>query len=187
MPVLQKIAQEWGAEVPFTRPSELAQDRSSHIGVVVHALEWLAEHKNQWYDYVMLLQPTVPLRTAQDIDAAIEIAAKTNADSVISVFPADRHPYLAKSVCPDGRLQDMVFRIENDLPRQGLPPAYTLNGAIYLIRSKFLIEHQTWYSDNTFAYVMPPERSLDIDTDWEFHLTDLVLKDPEYHVHYRNR
>ena len=72
-----------------------------------------------------------------------------------------------------------MFRIEKDLPRQTLPPAYTLNGAIYLIKAEVLKRNRSWYNENTFAYVMPHERSVDIDSEWDLYVADLILTDRE--------
>jgi N-acylneuraminate cytidylyltransferase/CMP-N,N'-diacetyllegionaminic acid synthase len=183
---IAEASRQWGAEVPFVRPAYLAQDLSSHIDVVIHAIEWLEQAELVVPDYIMLLQPTVPLRSANDIDAAVRIAYKTKADSVVSVYPCERHPFLAKQIDADGRLSDFVFRIESDLPRQTLPPAYSLNGAIYLIKPQVLKERHSWYSENTYAYVMPTERSADIDSDWDFYVTDLILRDQMNHENHQD-
>lgn len=180
-PEIAEVSRQWGAEVPFLRPAYLAQDLSSHIDVVIHTVDWLAQAEKLFPDYVMLLQPTVPLRSSSDIDAAVQMAYKAGADSVISVYPCEKHPFLTKQVAPDGRLLDFVFQIESDLPRQTLPPAYTLNGAIYLIKPQVLKERHSWYGENTYAYVMPAERSVDIDSDWDFYVADLILRDRIQH------
>jgi CMP-N,N'-diacetyllegionaminic acid synthase len=172
-----QVSRQWGAEVPFMRPPELAGDRSSHIAVIVHAVHWLESHRGERPDYVMLLQPTSPLRTAEDIDTAIDLAEEKGADSVVSVCPAREHPYVSKSITPDGRLQNFVPTPAGYLPRQALPPVYVLNGAIFLIQLSVLLEQETLYTDRTFAYVMPLERSLEIDTPWDLYLADLVLRD----------
>ena len=79
---IARSAQAWGAEVPFKRPEELAQDQSSHLDVVLHALQWYQLQHRALPEYVMLLQPTSPLRTANDIDAAISLAAQKQADAI---------------------------------------------------------------------------------------------------------
>ena len=178
---IARVAQEWGAEVPFLRPAELARDDSPHIPVVVHAIEWLESQENMRPDYVLLLQPTSPLRSTEDIDNAISLALEKSADSVVSVCQAFSHPYLTKRITADGRLEDFGYRPEGYLARQALPPAYIVNGAIYLVRRDVLIEQQTFYTEQTYAYVMPPERSLDIDTPWDLYLADLILKDKMKH------
>ena len=173
---------EWGAEVPFIRPAELAQDHSDHISVMAHALDWLKTAKQTTPDYVMLLQPTSPLRTTEDIDTAIHIAQERNADAVVSVCEADKHPYLCKSITEDGTLTDFVSADIVYLRRQDLPPAYALNGAIYLNRPEVLLRERTFTPPGTCAYIMPPERSLDVDTPWDLHVVDLILRDRN-HTH----
>ena len=108
--------------------------------------------------------------------AATALADAVSADSVVSVSLTPSHPHLAKRVTSDGRLEDFVAHPQVDR-RQDLEPVYSLNGAIYLARRAQLIENQSFYGPRTYAYVMPPERSLDVDTDWELHLCDLVLRD----------
>ena len=174
---IAKVAREWGADVPFMRPPELAQDDSPHLEVIRHALRWLDSENQAQLDYLMLLQPTSPLRTTEDIDRAIVLATEKDADAVVSVCQTHDHPYLSKQVTPDGRLLDFVEKPQGYLARQRLPPAYSLNGAIYLVRRSVLLERDDWYTDGTFAYIMPPERSLDIDTPWDLHLVNLILRD----------
>ncbi len=182
---IARVARQWGAEVPFMRPPELAQDDSSHVAVVIHAVRWLESHQGARPDYVLLLQPTSPLRGPEDIDASIHLALDRDADAVISVCPTRDHPYLCKRITPDGLLLDFAPKPEGYLPRQILPPAYALNGAIYLVRCNVLLAQETWYTDRTFAYIMPPERSLDIDTSWDLYLAGLILKDRRNASHER--
>lgn len=172
---IAQISRDWGAEVPFRRPPELAQDDSPHLAVVFHAVNWLRSNQGLGPDYVIILQPTSPLRTEKDIDAAVETAIAKDADAVVSVCPSREHPYLSKRTTPDGRLLDFGPWPEGYLRRQVLPQSYSLNGAIYLARCDVLLERETWYTENTFAYVMPPERSLEIDTAWDLHLAELIL------------
>ena len=136
---IAQVAREWGAEVPFLRPAELARDDSPHIPVVVHAVEWLESHEDMRSDYVLLLQPTSPLRSTEDIENAIRLALEKDADSVVGVCEASSHPYLTKRITADGRLQDFGPRPEGYLARQSLPPAYIANGAIYLRRGNMVI------------------------------------------------
>lgn len=178
---IAQTAREWGAQVPFMRPTELAQDGSPHIPVVTHAVEWLESHEHVKYDYVLLLQPTSPLRSPQDIDKSIRLALENDADSVVSVCEAPYHPYLAKNIV-DGRLKNFLpppegFPAKAYLARQKLPKSFVNNGAIYLVRRDVLMERQTLYTERSYAYVMPAERSLDIDTPWDLHLAGLILKD----------
>jgi N-acylneuraminate cytidylyltransferase/CMP-N,N'-diacetyllegionaminic acid synthase len=117
------------------------------------------------------------LRSTEDIDKSIALAEGKKADAVVSVCPTHDHPYLSKRVAEDGRLSDFVDKPQGYLARQKLTPAYSLNGAIYLVRRSVLMERDDWYTERTFAYIMPPERSLDIDTPWDLHLVELILRD----------
>jgi CMP-N,N'-diacetyllegionaminic acid synthase len=172
-----KVSMQWGAEVPFLRPRELAGDDSPHVPVVIHAVEWIRSHDHASPEYVLLLQPTLPFRTSLDIEQAMDLITEKNAESVVSVTEAPCHPYLVKSLTEDGRLKDFVETPAGYLRRQALPPAYAINGAIYLVRSDVLLAGKTFYAERTYAYVMPPERSLDIDTPWDLHLADLLMKE----------
>lgn len=169
------VALEEGAEVPFLRPAELARDDMPTMPVILHAVMWLAEQEDYRPEHILLLQVTSPLRTAQDIDAAISMAAERQADAVVSVCEAAVHPYWVKTVGEDGKLADFLKLDRACTRRQDLPAAYALNGAIYLGRRSVLVERQTWYTDRTYAYVMPAERSLEIDTPWDLRLAELIV------------
>ena len=174
---IAKVAQDYGAEVPFVRPSELALDNTPHIDVMIHALNWLEAQPEGECPYVMLLQPTVPFRTAEDIDAAIQLAAAKQAPAVISVCEVERHPYIMKRVLEDGTMSDFL---PSDIPylrRQALPLCYALNGAIYLVRPALLRREKTFCPKGAYAYIMPPERSLDIDSPWNLQVADLIMRD----------
>ena len=123
----------------------------------------------------MLLQPTSPLRTAEDIDAAIRLAEEKNADAVVSVTAVDRHPFQMKVIDENGKLTPFMKTELADSRRQDLPPVFGLNGAIYLVRRTVLQESKTWCPAGALAYVMPAERSLDVDTPWDLRLADLLL------------
>lgn len=177
-PEIAEVARHHGAEVPFMRPPELARDDTPGIEPVLHALRWLDDHEAYRPEMAMLLQPTSPLCAVEDIEAAINIAITARADAVVSVSPVHQHPYWMKRVTEDGRLTDFLLS-DHQIPsrRQELPPLYAVNGAIYLADTRMLLERQTFYTDRTYAYVMPSERSLDIDTAWDLYLGDLVLRD----------
>lgn len=176
-PAIAAAARELGGEVPFLRPADISGDSASPMLAIDHALAWLKEHKQWQPDYVLLLQPTSPLRLAEDIDNACRLALEKDADAIVSVCEATPHPYLTRTVAPDGRIDDFL-KLPGGYPRrQDFPPVFALNGALYLAKRHILEEKGTFYTDRTFAYVMPVERSLDIDTPWELHLADLLLRE----------
>ena len=179
-PQIADVARQWGAEAPFLRPPELAEDETLIYPVLVHATLWLEEQQGYRPDYVMLLQPTSPLRTAEDIDNSIRLALEKDADGVVSLCRAKHHPYWTKSITEEGRIGDFMVL---DKPveqaygrRQDLPPAYAINGSIYLVKRDILLERQTFYTEHTYPYVMPVERSLDIDTLWDLQIAELALR-----------
>lgn len=172
-----RIALQLGAEVPFLRPHDLSGDRSLGIDVAYHALEWLEVKEGYFCDYIVYLQPTSPLRTAQDIESAFQMALDRSAEAVISVTPAVQHLYLLRWIDESGCLMELAERPEKDVQRQMLPDLFSLNGAIYLVSSESLHRKRSWYPERTYAYVMPNERSLDVDTSWDLYLADLILRD----------
>lgn len=174
------VATQFGAEVPFLRPPHLAQDDTPTIDVLIHLLDWLAQNADYRPDLVMLLQPTSPLRMAEDVREARLLLDAKQADSVVSVCLSEQHPYWMKQVDDDQRLRPFLNPTETHTRRQNLPPTYALNGAIYLAKRELILTQRSFYTDNSYAYIMPPERSLDIDTPWDLHLVDLILRDKKY-------
>ncbi len=172
------VARAHGADTPYVRPAELARDDTLSMDVVIHALQWFDAHEGCCPRWLCLLQPTSPLRTAEDIDAAVALALQHDADAVVSVSESHHHPLWQKRLAPDGRISDYVQAPTRPLRRQDLAPAYALNGAIYLAKTNLLRAQRTWYTPHTFAYVMPPQRSLDVDSSWDLHLADLILSEP---------
>jgi CMP-N,N'-diacetyllegionaminic acid synthase len=171
-------AQPFGAEVPFLRPAELARDDTPTTDSVAHAVRWLDEHQGYRPEAVMILQPTCPLRSAEDIRRALALYVEKDAESVVAVCEAKQHPLWMKQIEADGRLTAYVPDWQHATRRQDLPKVYALNGALFLAQRNLLVEQNTVYSSRTFAYVMPKERSLDIDTPWDLHVAELLLTHP---------
>lgn len=175
------VCRSWGAEVPFMRPAELAQDDSPHLAAVLHALEWVESDEGSRPGYVLLLQPTSPLRTAEDIDAAVALARDRDADGVLAVSAVKAHPYQLREIVVDGTLTEFVVGSPppgtSQTRRQAFPDVYAVNGAIYLTRRDVLVEEKTFQPRRTFPYVMPMSRSLQIDEPWDMHVAKLILED----------
>lgn len=165
------VARQWGAQVPFLRPAELAQDDTPGMAPVLHALEQLPE-----FDAVLLLQPTSPLRTTQDIDACISLAHTLQASAAVSVCEPEKHPYWMYRLSDDQRLRTLIDA-PNVSCRQDLPPVYGLNGALYYACADWLKQHRTFVTDETVAYLMSRERSVDLDTLFDWKLAELLLKE----------
>lgn len=174
---IARVSRQFGADVPFYRPDELAQDDSPHVDSLIHALRWLESDEGSMPEYCVLLQPTCPLRIASDIDGAVDLAVTRRADAVLGVCEASDHPYLARMINEDGSIKEFVDVDIEYYARQFFPKAYRVNGAVYVNRSEALIQSKQMFPEGTLAYVMPASRSWDIDTPWEFHVVDLLLRD----------
>jgi CMP-N,N'-diacetyllegionaminic acid synthase len=174
---IARIAEEWGAQVPFMRPAELSLDTSSTIDVALHAISWLEQAEGRMPDYLLLLQPTSPLRTREDIDSARRMASERDAEAVVSICEAIHHPYLTKRLGEDCTLSEFMPDGRICTRRQDFPPAYALNGAIYLSSISSLLRDKTFLPERTYGCIMPADRSIDIDTPWDLHLADLILRD----------
>ena len=173
---IANTARQHGAEVPFSRPPELAQDNTPGIAATLHAVSWLEENEGYLPNIVVNLQPTSPFRTCSDIDAAIGLLFERNADSVVSVTAAGSHPYWMKTIDDNGWMRDLIQQSEPTFLRQQLPSVYSLNGAIYLAHRDVLLSTGGWYTPRTAAYIMPSERSLDIDTPWDLSVARLAAE-----------
>ena len=168
---IANVAKSCGALVPFKRPKHLSNDKALSLPVVQHAVELMEAEQGCQYDLVIMLQPTTPLRKTEDIDNAINLLFETNADSVISVVEVEGHHPLRMKRVVDGRLINYIDQGHEDMrPRQELPPVYIRNGAIYATRRDVLMDSNSFTGADSRAYIMPNERSVNIDT-----LQDLML------------
>lgn len=163
------VAASFGCDVPFKRDPTLASDAATSIEVVIDALE-----RCSGYDLVVLLQPTSPLRTAQDIDKAIEQCETLDAPACVSVCETEQSPYWMFTLEREAYLLPIVQR-PLLARRQDLPSTYILNGAVYVARTDWLLKERTFISTTTVAYVMPASRSVDIDTEEDFHQVQTSL------------
>ncbi|MCF7917306.1 MAG: acylneuraminate cytidylyltransferase family protein [Candidatus Omnitrophica bacterium] len=178
---IAEVARKYNIEVPFLRPKHLARDNSSHVSVVLHALKWLYENESYQPDFIMVLQPTSPLRNAEDVDSAIRIIDTHNANSVVSVCLTHYHPYLINKIDKNGKLVKFIDNApglgSELIRRQSMPAAYFINGAIFLTRCSILLKQNILVSDSTYPYIMPEERSLQIDEPFDYYLVDLIMND----------
>lgn len=165
------IARKWDCEVPFVRPAELAEDATPGIAPVLHALA-----KVPGYDYTVLLQPTTPLRIADDIDLCLERCAVEQACSCVSVAESDKSPFWMYWVGENGRLEPILKSKRDNIRRQDLPLALVLNGAVYVAQTDWLIKNKSFIGEGTIAYIMPRERSLDVDTEFDLWLVNNLVK-----------
>jgi CMP-N,N'-diacetyllegionaminic acid synthase len=173
---IAQIARQYGAEVPFLRPQELARDETPTLPVMQHVLAQLKAAGDTEPEIVVLLQPTSPLRRARDIDAAVAMLQQTQADSVVSLCAAEHHPAWMKRIeC--GRVLPFLENAPEYTRRQDLPPVYRLNGAVYVTRRRILLEQNCILGRDTRALVMDAESSVDIDTPLDLKIAALIMQE----------
>lgn len=168
---IAQVARANGAEVPFLRPEELASDTAKTIDVILHVIKCLREI-GQEFDILVLLQPTEPLRTCDDVDAAIETYFEYGCEALASVSEVDDHPILVRSI--QNKKLKPLLNISSTVRRQDMPKYYRVNGCIY-INAISEINVKTSFNDNPIPYIMEKSHSVDIDE-----LNDLALA--EYYI-----
>ena len=174
---IAEISKKYGAEVPFMRPKELAEDNAKGIDVVLHAIDWLRKNdRREQHDLLMLLQPTSPLRATEDIDKAIELLFLKEAKAIVSVCEVDHHPLWSNTLPEDGCMKNFISQEITNKNRQELPVFYRLNGAIYLAYCAYIKEQKSFFGKDTFAYIMPKSRSVDIDNEIDLKLAEILIK-----------
>jgi len=167
------VARSHGAETPFVRPPELARDDTPGVDPVLHAVEAL---KPEHFDYVVLLQPTSPLRTVADIDGCIKRCLDHDWPCLISVTEAAISPYFTFSMDPGGRMEPVIAQERFHTRRQDLPRSFEPSGAVYVARCDWLASARSYLTLETRGYEMPRQRSWDIDELLDFEICELLLK-----------
>lgn len=165
------IAQQYKAET-IKRPKELANDTATTFDAIDHAIDNYPQ-----YDYIVLLQPTSPLRTNRHIDEAIELLMSKNADATISVCEMDHSPLWSNTLPADANMSAFIRDEVKNKRSQDLERYYRLNGAIYICKIDILLEKKSFFLDNNiYAYVMDRNSSVDIDEEVDFVIADALIK-----------
>lgn len=169
-----EIAQGCGADIPFLRCQEFASDIADSWDVVRFVLKQYKQ-LGQTFDMVTLLQPTSPLRDANDIRAAYRLFGEKKAEAVVSVSEAEHSPLLMNTL--DASLSLNGFINLNEVGRrQSMPPYYQINGAIYMVKTYILDNISDLYGERSYAYIMSREKSIDIDSMVDFKVAEIILK-----------
>jgi CMP-N-acetylneuraminic acid synthetase len=178
---ISEIGKQYGADVPFLRPAEFAADDTTDMPVYEHALDWLEKNENFIPDIIVWLRPTAPFRKSKDIEKAIDLLIDKGPDWVRSVCEAEHHPYWMFKL-NSGRMEPFVDGIDvrDYIRRQLLPPAYRLNGAVDVAWRSTILEKKLLYSGVIEGYIMPVDRSIDIDTPMDFKLAETYMTQKKY-------
>lgn len=166
-----------GVEVPFQRPSHLAQDASSAVDVFLHLLDWLKSEEQTDVDYFCVLQPTSPLRLPEDIDGAVNLFNDTAALAVLSVMESKPLPW-HHHLQTDGRITSLEQNSASANPmdmRQKMSQLVVQNGAVHVFDVAELRKTRTYYGSKTYGYMMPADRSVDIDDAMDFSIAEALM------------
>jgi len=171
------ISNVYGSDV-IKRPSELADDTSTTFDALEHVLK---NTKN--YDYVVLLQPTSPLRNSKHIDEAIETLMEKKADAIISVCDMEHSPAWSNMLNDDGDMSNFISEELKNKRSQDLEKYYRVNGAIYICKTDRLLDEKIFFiKDNVFAYFMDRKYSIDIDEEIDFIVAEKLLDEQQNNV-----
>jgi len=168
------IVERYGIEIEFKRPKELAEDKVSRIDVIQHAVDWVQNKRKKKFDIVADLGVATPLKNVNDLDSSIELLVDSNANNVFSVTLCSRNPYYnmvevvngeVKKIKNTGKLKD----------RRDAPKVYDMNDGLNIWKNEILFSHNHQFNENTKIYVMPRERSIDIDEEIDFLIAEAIL------------
>ncbi|KAI3350329.1 acylneuraminate cytidylyltransferase family protein [Clostridium botulinum] len=176
---IAEISEKFGAEIPFFRPKELAQDNTPGIDPIIHSICYLEENEDYICEYVICLQCTSPFRKTYEIDEAIKELIEKDGDSIVSVCESEISPYWMKKI-KSNKIIDFLDSGKNYKRRQDLPNIYRLNGAIYAAKTQIILQNKNWYTKNTLPYVMSKKSSIDIDDLIDFKFAEFLMKEKIY-------
>lgn len=169
------IATKYGAEVPFLRPDIIAGDLTSSDDVILHALSFY-QQQGILYDEVCKLQPTSPLRNSNHLQEAYQLFCEKGVDFLVSVCECEHSPLWSGVIGDDLRLDNFICEEAKRACRQDLPTYYRLNGAIYMGKTVSFCENRSFFGNNSIAYIMNQEDSVDIDSKLDFVVAQEIIK-----------
>lgn len=172
---IASVSRDYGAKVPFLRPAELASDTATTNDVVTHLISWFEKEYSQEVYNIAILQPTSPFRNAEHIIEAFEEMKTKQAKAIVSVCQLEHPIQFCNQLGDDGSMAGFIE--PSDMKRtQDLDLMYRLNGAIYVFDKKYVGKMNELYSVGTYAYIMEPRLSIDIDTEDDFKLAEFLIK-----------
>lgn len=174
---IAEVGMKYGAKVPFIRPAEISGDSATSVSVVLHVVDFYEKELNTNVENIILLQPTSPLRNAENIQNAIDLFESKKANSVVSVCKMEHSPIWCNVLPDDLSLENFIDEKYKNTRSQDLPSYFRLNGAIYIANTDMFKNEKVFISSKkSFAYVMPNENSIDIDTELDFEIAEVMSK-----------
>lgn len=176
-PKISKIAKKYGAKVPFIRPKKFATDKASSFSVLKHAINFFKE-KKLFFEYILMLEPTSPLRDFRDIDFCLSKVKNQNIQTLVSVAKTiEQHPIFLYSISDKNFLKPYLKKKQKlYIRRQDVTPLYFLEGSIYISKVSTLLKRKTWYHEKTQAFEIEKWKSLEIDDIDDFKLAEFYSK-----------
>ena len=173
---IAKVALEYGAEVPFMRPKELAQDDSPEWLVWKHAIKHVESYGNEDIDAIIVLPVTAPLRSVKDVNSCIDLFEESEVDSVITVSEASRSPYFNMIVNNDSGYASLVISPENQITRrQDAPEVFDMTTVAYVVNTNVVKQSNSIFEGKVKSIIIPQERSIDIDTLLDFKIAECLV------------
>ena len=175
---IASVARKYGGEVPFMRPAHLAEDNSSSMDVVEHAINWIKSNDNEKYDYVCLLEPSSPFATTEDFDKAFDIIVNNNADTLVSLKEVEVSKKFIFTLDQNGKLSyfyDSILKLQSSR-RQDQMPEYTMNGCMYIAKFDYVVRNKLFHSINSVPYIMPNHKSIEIDSMDDYNYASYLIE-----------
>lgn len=171
------VARDYGCDVLIKRPAELATDKAAKLPVIRHCVAEVERESGEWFDTLVDLDATSPLRIPDDIVAAIRLLEDSGAGNVITAMPSRRSPYFNLVECDANGIVHLSKSSQAQVVRrQDAPKCYDMNASIYVWRRESLFANETLFNEDTRLYVMPEERSIDVDSELDFRFVEHLFK-----------
>lgn len=172
---IKEVAEKFGASVPFLRPENLSNDTASSFDVVKHAIEFL--NINKVNHLIVLLQPTSPLRTVEELDEALELFINKEASGVVSVSECEHSPMWSNTLPGNGCMSDFIRPEVQGKRSQDLPKFFRLNGSIYIYKTlPLLAQEKIFFDENVYSFETSLETAVDIDTALDFLMAETIME-----------
>ncbi|MGK0255268.1 MAG: CMP-N,N'-diacetyllegionaminic acid synthase [Mariniflexile sp.] len=178
---ISEISKKYGADVPFIRPGHLGADTSTTMDVVMHAVDKVKQIHDD-FDFIVLLQPTSPLRNFCNINQAVELMSTLEVNSIVSVCECEHSPLWSNTLPKNNSMKGFLNESITNKRSQDLPTFYRLNGAIYISEIEHLKKYGSFLTKDTFAYLMDRDRSVDIDDIRDFQLAEIIMSDTKHYT-----
>lgn len=175
---IAEVSREYGAEVPFMRPDELATDSAGSVDVVLHVMNWVSKNDKEYYDYVCLLEPSSPFASYIDLNNALKMIEENDADTLVGMKEAEVATNFIHPLDKNGGLSEFYYAIKDlkSVRRQNQRKEYTMNGCMYIAKWDYFLNNKLFHSEKSLPYIMSEESSIEIDTMFNYEMACAVFR-----------